>query len=59
MSVERPDEAGMSRVDEAHAAAMKAQLEFRGFRVVAIVPAPPAFAPDRQPPLSPQPAAGD
>jgi hypothetical protein len=37
---QRPDEAGMSRVDEAYAAALKEQLVERGFQVVKIVPAP-------------------
>jgi hypothetical protein len=36
----RPNEAGMSRVDEAHVPAMKAHLENGGFLVVEIVPAP-------------------
>ena len=51
----RPDEAGMSRVDEAHVPTMKAQLESRGFLVVEIVSAPsskPSFINDRQPPPS-------
>jgi hypothetical protein len=51
----RTDEAGMSRVDEVHAPAIKAQLENRGFVVVEIVPAPnskPAFINDQQPPPS-------
>jgi hypothetical protein len=37
----RPDEAGMTVVaDQATAAAMKDQLELRGFRVIEIVTAP-------------------
>jgi hypothetical protein len=46
---QRPDEAGMAVVpDQAEAAAMKDQLEYRGFLVITIVSAPFAKSIDHQ-----------
>jgi hypothetical protein len=43
---QRPDEAGRIRVpDDGYAAALKDQLEKRGFQVVEIVPAPTMATP--------------
>jgi hypothetical protein len=43
---QRPEEAGMTHVpDDGYAAALKDQLEKRGFQVVEIVPAPARVMP--------------
>ena len=59
---QRPDEAGRIRApDDGYAAALKEQLEKRGFQVVEIIPAvdtKPTFSSNRQPAPSPQRGGG-